>query len=58
MSLERNPLNPHDTNAIKVLNEESQQVGHIKREDAFYLSLALRTFRNRFDTIVLEDDDD
>jgi hypothetical protein len=39
VSLERNTLNPHDINAIKVLHEESQQVRHIQREDAFYLSL-------------------
>ena len=57
VSLSRNTLNPHDINAIKVLNEESQQVGHIQREDTFYLSLALQKFRIRYDAIVLEDDD-
>ncbi|KNC99573.1 uncharacterized protein SPPG_04962 [Spizellomyces punctatus DAOM BR117] len=36
--LEREPLNPYDRNAIKVLNMRNDQVGHIPREQAAVLA--------------------
>ncbi|EEF27189.1 helicase, putative [Ricinus communis] len=38
VGLVREPLNPHDQNAIKVLNARSLQVGHIERSVASVLS--------------------
>lgn len=38
VGLVREPLNPYDPNAIKVLNTRTQQVGHIERSAASVLS--------------------
>jgi SWI/SNF-related matrix-associated actin-dependent regulator of chromatin subfamily A3 len=38
VGLVREPLNPHDSNAIKVLNTQTIQVGHIERSVAAVLS--------------------
>jgi hypothetical protein len=42
VNLEREPQNPYDRNAIKVLNQAGQKVGHIKKELAQVLSPLMR----------------
>ena len=38
VSLQREPSNPYDSNAVRVLNVHGEQVGHIKREQAAALA--------------------
>ena len=37
-SIQREPSNPYDSNAVRVLNVHGEQVGHIKREQAAALA--------------------
>ena len=56
--LERNPFNPDDNNAIKVLDGDNFQVGHIKKEDAKPISQALKMFKMKMNGIITDDGDD
>ena len=56
--LESNPFDPDDTNAIKVLDGDNFQVGHIKKEDAKPISQALKMFKMKMNGTITNDGDD
>jgi len=41
LALEREPANPHDRNAIRVMNSRAEQVGHLPRTLAAWLAQLL-----------------
>ena len=59
-SLKGTLSNPDDTtgNAIKVLDGDNFQVGHIKKEDAKPISQALKMFKMKMNGIITDDGDD